>query len=331
MSAPTIAIIGAGGMGSKMALRMTKSGSGPILTELTGRSQGTLKRAEESGMIHAEWSHILTHATHILSVVPPKDAFSVAEEVLKAWKELPESVKDERFRKRGERDIVFVDCNAVNVSTMRKMRGLFEGTRIRVIDGSIIGGPPSDKYNPGLYLSADEEDSEALNDLVEVTKRFGLQPFPLKGEGSSCGDASATKMANTGIVKGAIGLFVSMIFAANASSPATADALIHSLSVSQPGFLDQISRLIPQMIPKAYRFTGEFKELVESVAGTECQEIYEGMIKVFERVTEANENCEQGKPEGRDADVLREFAAKAKKAWEENKGVNWGPELDNKK
>ncbi|KAK7466261.1 hypothetical protein VKT23_004989 [Stygiomarasmius scandens] len=316
MPSPTIAVIGAGGMGSKMALRMFKSGSGPILTELTGRSPATLKRAEECGMTHVEWSYILTHATHILSVLPPKDAFSVAEKILSVWKDLPESEK--------HRPITFADCNAVNVSTMRKMREMFEGTPVTVIDGSIIGGPPSDNYNPGLYLAADQEDTAALDDLVAIVTKFGLQPFPLRGEGSSCGDASATKMANTGIVKGTIGLFVSMILAANASSPATADALVHSLSISQPAFLDQISRLVPQMIPKAYRFTGEFKELVESVAGTECQEIYEGMIKVFERVTQAHEN--QGKPEGADVDMLLEFAAKAKKSWDSNTGINWGPE-----
>ncbi|THU91959.1 hypothetical protein K435DRAFT_780465 [Dendrothele bispora CBS 962.96] len=49
MSTPTIAVIGAGGMGSKMALRMFNSGSGPILTELTGRSPASLNALKRAG------------------------------------------------------------------------------------------------------------------------------------------------------------------------------------------------------------------------------------------------------------------------------------------
>ncbi|THU91958.1 hypothetical protein K435DRAFT_800874 [Dendrothele bispora CBS 962.96] len=197
---------------------------------------------------------------------------------------------------------------------MRKMKRMFEGTRIKVIDGLLIGEPPSEKYNPGLYLSADPEDSAALDDLVGIATRFG--------EGSKCGDTSATKMTNSGIVKGAIGLFVSMILAANASSPATTDALVHSLCISQPAFLDQIARLIPDLMPKAYRFVGEFEEFAESVAGTECREVYEGMIKIFEKVAEAHENQEK------DINVLIKFAAEAQRSWESNTGVTGEPEHD---
>ncbi|KAL0581570.1 hypothetical protein V5O48_000499 [Marasmius crinis-equi] len=305
MPSHTLSVLGAGGMGSKIALRLFQRGGGNILTNLDGRSEATLKRAQESGMKHASYSEIISQATCIYSIVPPKDAFSVAEQIAAAAQATPSS-----------REVIFVDCNAISPESVKKMSQLFTGTPIKFIDGAIIGGPPSDTYNPGIYVSANPEDESALNEFVALSNNFGLNVIPLGGQGAALGDASALKMAHAGIVKGTIGLFVAMILSSYKSSPSTAKGLLHSLSISQPAFIDQIIRLVPQMIPKAYRFVKEMEEISDFVGGEE-RRTYEGIEKVFERVAAAHDaspNHDSG-----DTQLLLKFVEDAKEVWEQSK------------
>ncbi|KAF5385732.1 hypothetical protein D9757_005456 [Collybiopsis confluens] len=315
---PTIAVIGAGEMGSKMALRMLQEGAS-ILTNLDGRSPETWKRARDCGMQQAPYSTIVSEAHYILSVVPPKDALSIARLVVDA-------AKVGIAQKRPNRRIIFADLNAISPETAKQMGGFFVGTGITFIDGAIIGGPPSEVYNPGIYLCADRSDEDALDELEKVSKECGLKPFTLKGEGSGIGDASAVKMANAGIVKGTIALLASMILASHATSPSTATALLHSLHISQSTFLDQMSRLVPQMTPKAYRFVGEMQEVAKFVGrqpeGDAMARLYESTAQIFQRIAKSKEE----KPgDGGDVDVLLAVAEEARKLWETDKGFSWGP------
>ncbi|KAG7451402.1 uncharacterized protein BT62DRAFT_978194 [Guyanagaster necrorhizus] len=258
MSSHTIALLGPGAMGSAMALRLFSSGAGSIMTNLDGRSEAAVERAKASGMVHASYSEIIAKCTIIYSVVPPKEARHVAEQIVSAYKELAEVAC---------KDIIFTDCNAVNPDTIKEMAQLFTGTKIRFLDGVIIGFPPSDTNNPGIYVSAHPDDLSVLDVFTEVSTNFGLYIIPLKGEGASIGDASALKMSHAAIVKGTIGICATSILAAQASSPTTAQGLLHALSISQPAFLDIIVRLIPQIMPKAYRMVFEMEEVSDFVGG----------------------------------------------------------------
>lgn len=66
--------------------------------------------------------------------------------------------------------------------------------------------------------------------------------------------------------------------ASHRSSPATADALMKELSISQPALMGGLIH-----IPKAYRFVAEMKGLAEFVGGGEA-DTFKGFAKVFERV-----------------------------------------------
>ncbi|KAJ8078861.1 hypothetical protein PM082_013145 [Marasmius tenuissimus] len=305
MDSHTIALLAPGAMGSKIALRLSQRGAGTILTNLDGRSEATVKRAQESGMKHASYSEIVSQATCVFSVVPPKDAFLIAERIADTARSNP-----------PKREIIFADCNAVNPESSKKMAQLFEGTAVKFIDGAIVGAPPSDTYNPGIYVSANSQDEAALDEFVALSNGFGLNVIPLKGEGAGVGDASALKMAHAGVVKGSLGLFVSMILSAYASSPSTAKGLLHSLSISQPVYIDLIIRLIPQMIPKAYRFVKEMEEISGFVGGEEGK-TFEGMEKIFERVAAAHDtspNHDSGETQ-----LLLQFVEDAKEVWEQTK------------
>jgi hypothetical protein len=106
--------------------------------------------------------------------------------------------------------------------------------------------------------------------------------------------------------KGSIGLFMTMMLsesfpsnlhlepltktttAAHRSSPATADALMKELSISQPALMGRLIHTVPEGIPKAYRFVAEMEGLAEFVGGGEA-DIFKGFSKVFERVAESLE------------------------------------------
>ena len=71
---------------------------------------------------------------------------------------------------------------------------MFEGSGIKFIDASIIGGPPDGVYKPTFYASAQSEEQEILEKFVTLSN-YGLKVKALRGEGSGIGDASALKMS----------------------------------------------------------------------------------------------------------------------------------------
>ncbi|KAK7042126.1 Nad-binding phosphogluconate dehydrogenase-like protein [Favolaschia claudopus] len=300
ISAPTLAVLAPGAMGAAIAARLSASGAGTILTNLDGRSESTIHRAHTSNMQHASYEDIVQRASYIFSIVPPQEALTLAETIVSAYKS-----------SGSQRPLIFIDCNAVNPESMKGMKTLLEGTGITLLDGVIIGTPPSDSFNPGIYVSADPKDMAALDDFTRMANGLGLNVIPLKGEGAGIGDASAVKMAHSGIVKGTIGLFTTMILAANAASPSTAEGLAHALNLSQPTLADLLIRFVPMSIPKAYRFVAEMEE-VSSFTGGDGAEIFDRLSKIFGRV--ANDR-------GDIADTLLKFVEQAKEVRERRDAV----------
>ena len=181
----TIAVIAAGAMGSNVGRKFVEAGY-TVLTSLEGRSDATRKRAEEAGMIDADLPSIIKKADILLSIIPPKDAIAFAERFLREY-ESAEMIKSE--------PIVFVDCNAVNVDTLRRMGTLFAATKIPFLDACIIGGPPSGSYVPTFYACADPKHGDALQEFQATVGRAGIKIRILGGQESGIGNASALKMS----------------------------------------------------------------------------------------------------------------------------------------
>ena len=180
-----IAVIAAGAMGANVGQKLVDAGN-IVLTDLDGRSDATRKRAHDAGMIHASWTDIIRKADMILSIIPPSDAFSFAERVL------AECQGTERINKAP---LVFVDCNAVNVVTIKRTAGLFSTSPIVFLDACIIGGPPIGDNVPTFYGSADVLDQQGLALFKNVIEKSGIKVRILTGEGAGIGDASALKMS----------------------------------------------------------------------------------------------------------------------------------------
>ncbi|KAJ7874753.1 6-phosphogluconate dehydrogenase C-terminal domain-like protein [Mycena olivaceomarginata] len=278
-------------MGSGVAKVLTRNGV-KVLTNLDNRSEASRRRAHEAGMVDASLKEIYSTADWVLSILPPSDAFSLAEKFVK------ESTGGTRLA--GAEAPVYVDCNAVNPATVKRVAALFVDGPTKFVDAAIIGGPPTEGYNPTFYASADEE---ALLDRFVRLSDLGLKVSALKGEGTGIGDASALKMSYAGMTKGSTGLFATMILGAHPlSSPATADALLRELGESQPAFLKRITNAIPP----AYRWVGEMEEIAGFVGNEEGQ-IYNGLAALYSRI----EKSEKGN--GEDVEVLAKFVAEAKK------------------
>jgi 3-hydroxyisobutyrate dehydrogenase-like beta-hydroxyacid dehydrogenase len=181
---PTIGVVAAGAMGSAVSRKLTSAGC-KVLTNLDGRSEATRRRAHDAGMQDVSLLDMARRADWVLSILPPSDAFTFAETFL---------ADANRACAHGCRPLVFVDCNAVNPQTVKRIAGLFGGSEVKFVDAGIIGGPPSEGYDPTFYASADVKDVGVLDEFTGLSK-YGLKITPLKGEGAGVGDASALKMS----------------------------------------------------------------------------------------------------------------------------------------
>lgn len=170
-------------MGAAVASVLTSRGC-TVLSDLSGRSAETRKRAQEAGMQDVSLDELGKRARWVLSILPPSSAEKFATDFLAASKDW--SISEKRT--------TFVDCNAVNPATVKRIAALFKSTGVSFIDAGIVGGPPRGDYRPKFYAVVDKHDEDLLKEFVDLND-WGLPVKPLIGEGASIGDASALKMS----------------------------------------------------------------------------------------------------------------------------------------
>ena len=243
----TIAIIGAGEMGSAIGRRLREMGA-RVITEIKGRSAASLARVQRAGLeVIDDDGRLAREADIILSIVPPGVAVEVAQ----------------RFREpliRAAVTPLFADCNAIAPATARHIETVLSAVHCRFVDGGIIGGPPPARVEntsrgPRIYLSGEHAH------LLEPLRRYGLDIARLDGP---VGAASGLKLAYAGITKGLTALGTAMI--ARAAREGLGQALRDELERSQPELLVRFERFIPIMFPKAGRWVAEMEEIAAFIA-----------------------------------------------------------------
>jgi 3-hydroxyisobutyrate dehydrogenase-like beta-hydroxyacid dehydrogenase len=237
---PTVAIIAPGNMGSGVGQCLTENKL-TVLTSLAGRSEASAKRARAAGMTAVADAQ-LTEADFLLSIVPPGDALALAKRltsVLAAANKKP----------------VYVDCNAVSPRTMLEIADVVGETGCPFVAAGIIGPPPKPgAANTKIYASGPAAGLFAkLND-------YGLIVRVLDGPLTA---ASALKMSYAGITKGFTALGAAMMLAATRGG--SAEALRAELADSRPDLLGYLSKQVPSMYSKAYRWVAELEEISEFV------------------------------------------------------------------
>jgi 3-hydroxyisobutyrate dehydrogenase-like beta-hydroxyacid dehydrogenase len=251
-------------MGSGVATRLTANGI-RVLTSLDGRSAASEQRAADAGMISANDTEIAS-VDVLLSIVPPGQALALAEKLKPALR-------------ASNHKPVFVECNAVNPQTVGKIAAVIAETGCLFIDGAIMGPPPrADSSRTRMHVSGPH--AARAGEL----NKYGLDVRVMGG--SKIGDASALKMSYAAFNKGIVAL--GAIAALAAERAGVGDALRAELAESQPARLSELTRTIPDMLPKAYRWVAEFEEIAQFAGGSET-EIFKGIARLYDRIAADSE------------------------------------------
>jgi L-threonate 2-dehydrogenase len=259
---PIVAIIAPGAMGAGIGKRLTGHGV-RVITTLAGRSAATAARAREAGMIAASDGEIAA-ADFILSILPPGDALTLAQQIAPALA-------------ASNAKPVYVDCNAINPATVEQVAAAIAPTGSAFVDAGIIGPPPrANDAGPRLYASG------AAAPRFAALRAFSLDVRVLDGPPSA---ASALKMSYAGITKGTQAIGAAMMLAAMRSG--SADALFDELAFSQKDMLAQFKRQLPGMPAKAYRWIAEMQEIAGFVGDDPAAgALYQGAARFYERIAQ---------------------------------------------
>jgi 3-hydroxyisobutyrate dehydrogenase-like beta-hydroxyacid dehydrogenase len=255
-----IAILAPGAMGSAVARRLNEHGV-RVLTSLAGRSEATAKRAAAAGMIAAGDADI-ADADIVLSIVPPAEAVALAQHLAAA------------IIKSRKKPVV-IDCNAVNVETVLKVEEIIVSSGARFVDAAIIGFPPKPNgEGPAFYVSG--EHAREVANLAQLGLDLRIIDGPV-------GAASALKMSYAGIVKGLTAVGTAMVLAATRAG--AADALRDELAQSQPHILARLAIALPDMVPKAYRWVAEMREIAGFLGPDHPANLmFEGAARLFDHI-----------------------------------------------
>jgi putative dehydrogenase len=257
---PTVAVIAPGNMGAAVAKRLTEH-KVTVLTALTGRGEASIKRAHDAGMQDVD-ERKLAEADFVLSIVPPGEALALAKRLAKVLTE-------------ANTKPIYVECNAVSPQTMNQIAEVISATGCAFVGAGIIGPPPKPgSTNTKFYAAGPAaKDFARLNDSGLIVR---VLDGPLTA-------ASALKMSYAGITKGFTALGAAMTLAATRGG--SAQALQAELAESQPALFGFLTRQIPFMYSKSYRWVAEMNEISDFV-GDEFPEhaMMEAAAEFYERI-----------------------------------------------
>ena len=253
-----------GEMGSPIAKCIIKSGIN-VMSPLKNRSSQTVERAKKYGIEDSiSLENSIMNSDLIISILVPDAAEDLAKEVSNLSKKL-------------DKEIIFADLNAISPETVKKMNSSMSGTKVKFIDGGIIGGPPDGDKMPRIYVSGQN------SNLFSRLDGLGMKVIDMNG---SVGDASAMKMAYASITKG----YSSLLIAAVTLSIRTNnfEYLMKELEFSQKNVFNDLKNL--KSIPsKAHRWIGEMEEISNTyIENSITGDFHKGSYSIYKKVSESN-------------------------------------------
>ena len=260
-----IAVIAMGEMGSGVARRLAERGA-EVLTSLAGRSAASAERAKAAGVKAVDGATLISRAELFLSIVPPSSAAETAQRFMP-------------LIEQAARKPAFIDCNAIAPQTLHVISKPFVERGLPFIDASIIGAAPKgDDAGPRFYMSG------RISSEAEALRGLGLDARVLSEQ---LGDASALKMAYAGITKGFQALGTSMTL--GAARNGAAESFVAELKDSQPQLYAWLSKQLPRMYAKAYRWDGEMREIAKFLQPEEgASQMLTGAADLYQHVAEDN-------------------------------------------
>jgi len=258
-----ITLMSPGEMGSPIAKCIIKSGIN-VMSPLKNRSAQTVERAKKYGIEDSiSLENSIMNSDLIISILVPDAAEDLAKEVSNLSKKL-------------DKEIIFADLNAISPETVKKMNSYMSGTKVKFIDGGIIGGPPEGDKIPRIYVSGQN------SNLFSRLDGLGMKVIDMNG---SVGDASAMKMAYASITKG----YSSLLIAAVTLSIRTNnfEHLMKELEFSQKNVFNDLKNL--KSIPsKAHRWIGEMEEISNTyIENSITGDFHKGSYSIYKKVSES--------------------------------------------
>lgn len=178
MPTPVVGLLHPGQMGAAVGAMARRNGA-RVLWHPADRGAATAGRAEQAGLEPvAELSTLLGEANVVISVCPPAAAEDVAGQVA-----------EHGFTG------MYVEANAINPARTARIADLLTPHGARMVDGGIIGPPPSDDHPSRIYLSG------AAEDIAVVEGIFAGTALHTARVDERLGSASALKMAFGGFQK----------------------------------------------------------------------------------------------------------------------------------
>ena len=240
-AAPTIAIVGAGEMGSAIGACLVDEGF-MVTTSLEGRSQRTAERARNVGMVDAgSLESLLSGSDLLLSILPPSSALEFATMACP-------------LLGTSDRDPLFVDCNAVSPTTLTAIRAIADSSGVRFQDVGIIGAAPQPDRVPVRFFTSGPftGEVEAL-----ATELIDVRPV-----GVEAGRASALKMVYASLTKGTHALRAAAMMAA--VSLGVQEEICEEWAYSLPDAYRSMQKRMPRMPLVAGRWSGEMREIADT-------------------------------------------------------------------
>lgn len=245
----------------------------PVLTCLQGRSERTRKLAQEAGIGEvATYEELVEQADILLSILVPGDAESVATRVAEVLKATGQQV-------------VYVDCNAVAPTTVKKVADTIKKAGSPCVDVGIIGPPPTEQGKTRFYASG--PDVAEFERLVQ----YGLDVREL---GAEVGQASGFKMMYGALTKGSLALEIALLL--GASRMGLYEELVREFQLSQKERYASMERVLPTVPYRARRWISEMREIARTFEHLELTPKFhqgaEDMYRLVGRTSIADETPE---------------------------------------
>ncbi len=249
-----IGLLHPGAMGLAVGRTLATSGQ-EVWWVSEGRREQTRARAAEAGFSDAgNLKALVERVDAIASVCPPEFAGGVAREVAGLGFE-------------G----LYLDLNAVSPEHKRETAALFGD---RMVDGGIIGLPTRKRGETWIYLSGPR--------AGEAAGLFTAGPLEAEIVGCEVGKASALKMCYAGWNKCSTALMIAILAAAEESG--VTEELKKAWVRSGPAF-EKYAHLILRAAPKAWRWTGEMREIAATLEGAGLPgEFHKGAEEIYRRL-----------------------------------------------
>jgi len=224
-------------MGISLAASANNSGH-TVIWASEGRTQATHERANSQELIDAGTLQSLCETCDtIVSICPPAAAEEVAHSVLA----------------RGFQGL-YIDANAISPARTRRIDAEMTAAGVRLVDGSVLGGPAWTPGRTWLYVAGP--------DAEQAAACFSAGPLETYVLGPEIGRAAALKMCFAAYTKGSSALLSAIVAAAEANG--VREALAMHWSRNGSDFAERTERRVRGVTARAWRFAGELEEIADT-------------------------------------------------------------------